>query len=328
VAIAGAAASRARDLGELQSALMLALFGELGLVVVDPRLPAFRAAARPVLDRYLAAADALSAAARSAGERLEREIGRRPLADASLDSFVFAIEDGRRRKVSAAEARALPVLSPSVALRPAVQDGVLPTVAMACGPGELAYLAQLTEVFAGVQVRAAAPVPRFGATWLAPPAIALLEAAGGDPWDVVIASDAMLKRLAESRVPRDLTAALEHARREGMAGLGRVSELSRTLDASLPQMVESARVKMDFQFARLVEGMVGKARHRLEREHPEWVRVRYHLSPGDRLQERRLSSFEPVAYRGAAVAAEVAALAEEHAAALESGHVTHLLLEL
>src|SRR5262245_14274113 len=35
---------RARDLGEFQSALLLELLGESGLVVVDPRLPAFRAA--------------------------------------------------------------------------------------------------------------------------------------------------------------------------------------------------------------------------------------------------------------------------------------------
>ena len=39
------------------SALWLALFAEQGLVVVDPRLPAFRAAARPILERYLAGAD-------------------------------------------------------------------------------------------------------------------------------------------------------------------------------------------------------------------------------------------------------------------------------
>src|ERR1051326_561475 len=49
----------ARDLGEAMSALWLALFAEQGLVVVDPRLPAFRAAARPILERYLAGADAL-----------------------------------------------------------------------------------------------------------------------------------------------------------------------------------------------------------------------------------------------------------------------------
>src|SRR5262249_51210215 len=60
----------ARDLGEAYSALMLALFADQGLVVVDPRLPAFRAAARPIIERYLARADELAAAVQKAGDLL------------------------------------------------------------------------------------------------------------------------------------------------------------------------------------------------------------------------------------------------------------------
>src|SRR5205085_1771485 len=182
------ARARARDLGEAMSALVLALFAEHGIVIVDPRLAAFRAAARPVIDRYLAHADALADAARRAGAWLEPRIGRQPLTGPTLDSFVFAVEDGARRKVTPAEARALPAsasLSPSVALRPAVQDAVFPTVAMACGPGEIAYLAQLREVFEGVGARAAAPVPRLSATWMPPAGVALLEAAGAEPWELI-----------------------------------------------------------------------------------------------------------------------------------------------
>lgn len=320
----------ARDLGEATSALLLALFAEQGLVVVDPRLPAFRAAARVVLDRYLANADALTAAVRSAGDRLEAAIGKRPLADASLESFVFAIEDGGRLKLSAAEARArgaAVTLSPSVALRPAVQDGVFPTVVMACGPGELAYLAQLREVFEGVGVKPAAVAPRFGATWLPPAAVELIERSGAEPWEVVARTDAVIHRVAEARVPKPIAAELERARAAALDGLERFAQASKQVDGSLPQLVESARGKVEFQFERLVEGLSAKLRQQLEREHPEWKRLRYVLLPSDRLQERRLASLEPVARRGLSVVGEVSEIAAEHATRLAAGVHEHVVLE-
>jgi uncharacterized protein YllA (UPF0747 family) len=322
---------RGRDLGEAHAALFLALFQEAGLVVIDPRLPEFRAAARRVIDRYLDRPEALTTIARSAGADLEKAIGRRPLNDAALDSFVFAIDDGRRRKVSPQEARGLAPsvpLSPSVALRPVVQDAVLPTVAMACGPGELAYLAQLSGVFDALGVTAAIPVPRFGATWLPTPAVELIEATGADPWMVVAATDQVLRRHAEARVPEALTRALQDLRGELEKRLAGFSGHARELDPSFPQMVESARSKIDYQIGRLSEGLVGKARHKLEREHPSWLRLRYYLLPGDKLQERRLASLEPIARRDPRVVIDLCDLAEQHAASLERGEWWHALLEL
>ena len=107
-----------------------------------------------------------------------------------------------------------------------------------------------------------------------------------------------------------------------------MSGAAAQVDASLPQMVASARAKVDYQFARLEEGLVGKVRHRLEREHPEWARVRYVLLPGDRLQERRLASLEPVARRGVEVVGELCDLAADAARELESGRHAHVLAEL
>jgi uncharacterized protein YllA (UPF0747 family) len=325
-----AALGRARDLGEAHAALLLALFGEAGLVIVDPRLPAFRAAARPVFERYLECPEELAEAARRAGERLEIAIGRRPLNDAALQSFVFFIEGDRRHKIAASEARARPdaILSPSVALRPVIQDAVLPTVAMACGSGELAYLAQLREVYESLDVVPACPVPRLGATWLPPPAIQLMEASNAEPWLLVAATDQVLRGHAEARVPAHLRASLEALRSEIRDELEGFARRSTELDPSLPQLVESGRVKIDYQLARLSEGLVGKARHRMEREHPEWLRLRYYLLPGDRLQERRLSALEPVAYRGLRVVSELCDLAESHAEGLERGEHAHSLMEL
>jgi len=324
------ASARPRDLGEAMTALWLALFRDQGLVVVDPRLPAFRAAARQILDRYLERADELHAAGRRAGARIEALAGRRALTDAALDSFVFEIRDGHRRKLDAGEARARGagvVLSPSVALRPAVQDGVFPTVAMACGPGELAYLMELKEVFAGVGVRAAAPALRLGATWLPPAAVELVEAAGGDAWEVVAHTDAVLARLAEAHVPGELQRALAAARAALDQSMARLNEVSREFDSSLPQMIESARGKMDFQVSRLAEGVLGKARGRLDREHPLWRRLRYVLQPGDKLQERRLASLDVVARRGGDVVRLLCDLAAEHARATAGGVHEHYLLE-
>jgi uncharacterized protein YllA (UPF0747 family) len=325
------ALARGRDLGEAHAALLLALFGDAGLVVVDPRLPEFREAARPVIERYLARSEPLGEAARRAGDVLEAAIGRRPLADAALDSFVFAVDDGRRRKVTPAEVSKLPAsvsLSPSVALRPVVQDAVLPTIAMACGPGELAYLAQLREVFEGLGVVAACAVPRMSATWLPPSAIALLDASGAEPWHLVAATDQVLRRHAEASMPPALGEALTRIRSEMESRLERFAGEARALDASLPQMVESVRSKIDYQLARLSEGLVGKVRHQMERENPEWSRLRYYLLPGGKLQERRLASLEPVPYRGARVAAELCDLAEVHAESLERAEHPHYLLEL
>jgi uncharacterized protein YllA (UPF0747 family) len=326
-----AARGAGSDLGEAYAALVLALFAEQGLVVVDPRLKAFREAARGVIDRYLASAESFHEAARKGGDAVESIAGRRPLTEATLDSFVFAVEDGSRRKISAAEARqggSAQSLSPNVALRPVVQDGVLPTVAMACGPGEVAYLAQLREVYEGLSVRPACAVPRFSATWLPRCAGELLEAAGDDPAGVVTETDAMIRRLAERGVPADAREALEGTRARALDGLDRFAQASARLDPSLPQLVASARGKIDYQFQRLSDGLVAKARHRLEREHPEWSRLRYYLMPGDKTQERRLSSLEPVVHRGRRVAAELCDLAESHAAALEQGRLEHLLLDL
>jgi uncharacterized protein YllA (UPF0747 family) len=198
---------------------------------------------------------------------------------------------------------------------------------MACGPGEIAYLAQLREVFEGVGVRPALPVPRFGATWLPPEAQELVAASGADPWTIVAGTDAVLAALAERRIPAELGGELTRARAAALDGLARFGEASRGLDASLPQMVESARGKVDYQFARLHEGLVGKVRARLDREHPAWRRLRYVLLPGDKLQERRLASLEPVARSGLGLVAGLCELAAEHGRRSADGVHEHFVLE-
>ena len=69
------------------------------------------------------------------------------------------------------------------------------------------------------------------------------------------------------------------------------------------------------------------ARGRLDHEQPLWRRLRYVLLPGDKLQERRLASLEPIARLGPGVVADLCELSVEHAARTAAGVHEHHLLE-
>ncbi|HTM58285.1 MAG TPA: hypothetical protein VL123_07705, partial [Candidatus Udaeobacter sp.] len=106
------------------------------------------------------------------------------------------------------------------------------------------------------------------------------------------------------------------------------ADSSRVVDASLPQLIESARTKADFQYQRLREALVGKVRKKIERSHPDWLRLRYYLMPGEKLQERRLASLEIMAHRGRSSPAELSELARDHAQRLNRGVLEHVVAEL
>jgi hypothetical protein len=55
--------------------------------------------------------------------------------------------------------------------------------------------------------------------------------------------------------------------------------------------------------------------------------LRYVLFPGDKLQERRIASLEPIARLGAGVVTELCEHAVEHAAKSAEGTHEHWLLE-
>ena len=65
---------------------------------------------------------------------------------------------------------------------------------------------------------------------------------------VVTGADAVLRRRAGQTVPAATVADLERARADALYGLERFAVTARELDASLPQLVESARATLPFFF--------------------------------------------------------------------------------
>jgi bacillithiol biosynthesis cysteine-adding enzyme BshC len=199
----GLDASRAEDLRSLPAggpapffgALLLRFLADWGLVLAEPRL--LREAGARVFARELADPDASSRALQEGGKRLEALGWEAPLSSLKPPNLFLEDEEGFRRRirwedgrlelegtgrVDAAEllARAAQ-LSTNVALRPLLQDSVLPVIAYAAGPGEAAYLAQLGPLYDLFGLGRPLVFPRLSATLLNPREAEAVERDGTAP---------------------------------------------------------------------------------------------------------------------------------------------------
>ena len=150
-------------------ALLIArLFRDTRLLVFMPHLMAPRLAAAPVIQKAIEAPLEASRLVNAAGARLQ-EAGFTPLIEKGAEECAFFLKMGsRRRKVVYAQGRfflpeermhctqedllalveaAPEQFSPNVALRCITQQALFPVAAYVAGPGEVAYWAQLRDLF-------------------------------------------------------------------------------------------------------------------------------------------------------------------------------------
>jgi len=290
--------------------LLLRLFGEAGLLVVDPLDPDFARLWRATLEREL---DDPAASARSitqAGARLT-ERGWRPLlgrGDDATNLFVERPGGGPRTllrhrggslylggdRIDRGTLRAYldddpTCVTPAAGLRPVTQDAALPTAAFVVGPGELRYVAQLRGVYEMHDVPMPLVWPRATATVLQPPVRRILERHDLD-WRTVLADPEhaacalQLRRHGFGDAANGALASVEEAFTE-------VLDAARRLDPTLEGAVERGQHHLERTLVRLRE-RVGRALVRQdETVQRQFQRLRVHLRPNGGLQERVLSPF-------------------------------------
>jgi len=237
-----------RSPGAAFGGLLAELFTEEGLVLLDPRTPAFAALAAPVLRLALEQHEAIAAALERRGQLLagsgfaEQVHTRGP---ASLAFFhpegpagarFRPLREGDRFRtplgtVTLPELRARLADDPlsfssSALLRPLVQDSLLPTAAYLGGPAECTYFAQLPPLYAlaGLEMPMVAPRARFRVV---------------DPWTSA-QLDALGLDAADVEQPAHELAARIHAFPEWMDGSLRrrlLAPVERELEALRPRAV-------------------------------------------------------------------------------------------
>jgi hypothetical protein len=276
------------DFGARMGAWWHRLLPDSGLVVVDARAARLIEMGRPLFERYARCRARAEALVRDRSQQMLRAGLAPPLAESAIASGLFRVEDGRRRKLDAAElSRAMDAtaaISASVLLRPLWQDQLLgPSIAV-LGPAEQSYHVQIAPLYELLEVRAAAAVPRPHAV-LVPSHLPWPESSsqqsallGGGEDAVRVLRDMALPGLVAERVDQfasDQGRALDELRRR--LGLPQEDPALRLFGGRVDAAVRSLREEM--------------ARRALERpEGRRWRRAAAVLRIGSTPQERALAS--------------------------------------
>ena len=291
-------------LAEAFSRWLERLLGRHGLVVFDSSDPAAKPLARPVFEREIALRGSTARLAAAAGARLV-ERGYHAQVQPAADAVALFRLDCARRPIRlagdgfnagetawsaaalAALARAEPhAFSPNVLLRPLVQDTLFPTVAYVSGPNELAYLAQLREVYAQFDVPLPLLYPRLSATLLDRAGVKFLGRHDLGLEQLQAQDDSVLNSLVSAQLPPEVDAAMEDLAQHAAGRLDAIAGLVTAIDPTLAGVARSTRQRVERDLGTLRTKVVQAAKRRDSTLRRQFQRARAQAFPDGAPQER------------------------------------------
>jgi bacillithiol biosynthesis cysteine-adding enzyme BshC len=288
--------------------LMEQLLGARGLVVFDAADRAAKPLVRHIFAKEVESQGRTVALAAAAGAELVARGYHAQFSSYGEGLALFRL-DGRRSAVRATDGRFSAgeesfdvdtllhdvesnpgAFSPSVLLRPIVQDALFPTVGYVAGPNELAYLAQLRGVYEQFGV----PMPlihqRASAT--------LLDSAGMRfltrykvPFEALQSQDdSVLNRLLESQLPPTVETALRAVEEDIANRMATLITAVPALDPTLEGAVRSSLGRFEHELRSLRMKIIHAAKRRDDTLRRQFNRTRAQAFPGGHPQERALGS--------------------------------------
>lgn len=179
--------------------------------------------------------------------------------------------------------------SPNVLLRPIVQDRLFPTACYVAGPAELAYQAQLGDVYREFRVEAPLLYPRASVTLLDSAAARFFEHARLPLEALQPQDDAVLNRLLERELPAGLDRALDETERLVRERVAALKDGVIPIDATLGGAVDTTLEKMQDTLQRLRAKVIQAAKRKDDTLRRQFVRTRALAFPNGDPQERALS---------------------------------------
>jgi len=299
------------------------LFADWGVILLDASDPELHRIAEPI---YLAAIERtaeLDSKLEARGQALEAAGYHQQVKVTASSTLLFTLSDGARvpihrepggesatigfvvgeQEVSQAEllsriSSAPENFSPNVLLRPVVQDYLLPTLAYAGGAAEIAYFAQVGEVYQTLLGKITPIVPRFSGTILDAKPKVVLERFNLRLTDVFRGLESLRETLAEQAMEQILQKSFDAAESALQNAMTPIRESLNNLDKTLVESATTAESKMLYQ----LRGLRSKAARAELRQSEVLQRKAEILSnmlyPNKSLQEREIGGIYFLARRG------------------------------
>lgn len=288
--------------------LLLDLFGEQGLVLAGSEDPELKKLISDPMIEAARSPEALSDSLEKQSRKLESAgFGRQAIVS---PSNLFVIDDklGRvkldyqegawsgvngtvwKNEQLSKEIKKNPSrYSPNVFLRPIMQDRLLPTLAYVCGPGELAYYAQMKEAYRWAGQSMPLLLPRFSLTLLEPSIKRILEELPFKPTEFQNRLEDLESDYLEKSDTLDVEGMVSKWREE----VDRLSEEMKSrlldIDPTLGGSVERSRAIFQKEVDRLRSKSIRALKNRDHIQISRIHRVRHHLFPEGKLQERQIA---------------------------------------
>ena len=280
------------------------LLGPRGLVVFDASDPAAKPIVSALFAREIEHAGETSRFAAAAGAALTARGYHAQVTPQEGHAALFHLDGGRAsilvegdrfrvgqsagtKEAMLERVRTRPAeFSPSVLLRPVVQDTLFPTCCFVAGPNELGYLAQLRDIYAAFGVPMPLIQQRGSATILDANAMRFL-ARHELPLESLHAQDeGELNQLLKAQIPPEVNASIEEVARAVAGRMDALATAASKLDATLDAAARSTLGRMQDDLKKLQGKILQAVKRKDETLRRQFMHAQAQAFPGGYPQER------------------------------------------
>ncbi len=298
------------DFATAFAAYINSLIPNSGLVILDPRDNALKHLIKPVLQKELQTHPKTSEIVIRRSALLE-ETYHAQVKPRAINLFIqhrggrYLIEPretgyglkGARQRFSDEEMLSLvenspELFSPNVLLRPIVQDYLLPTFVYVGGPSEIAYFAQLKEVYKHFDATMPIIYPRASATVIEEKVQRTIEKFDISPFDFFMNLELLQKNVSAKLSDVKLEDVFGKANTNIDESLKELRYALQMVDSTLTGSYDNARKKIEYQINRLKEKAYDAQRKNFSTAMRQIEKAALHVAPNGTFQERTYPLFQ------------------------------------